>query len=102
MEWAAAGRLLPGFQALWKTGRAWGVVTLSSKAQLVIPKRFRRLLGLGPGSRLAVRLREEGLELRLQASGTTASSREVIGCTGHQGTALPIEGMDPARFAVRV
>ena len=78
------------------------VVTLSSKGQLVIPKRFRRLLGLGPGSRLAVRLREEGLELRLEASGKTTSAREVIGCSGYQGPALPIEAMDPARFAAKV
>jgi AbrB family looped-hinge helix DNA binding protein len=78
------------------------VVTLSSKGQLVIPKRFRRLLGLGPGSRLAVRLRQEGLELRLEANGKTASAREVIGCSGYQGPALPIEALDPARFAARV
>jgi AbrB family looped-hinge helix DNA binding protein len=78
------------------------VVTLSSKGQLVIPKRFRRLLGLGPGSRLAVRLRQEGLELRLEASGKTASAREVIGCSGYQGPALPIEALDPARFAAKV
>jgi hypothetical protein len=42
------------------------------------------------------------MELRLEASGKTASAREVIGCSGYQGPALPIEAMDPARFAAKV
>jgi AbrB family looped-hinge helix DNA binding protein len=78
------------------------VVTLSSKGQMVIPMRFRRLLGLGPGSRLAVRLGDEGLELRLEPGGKTADARDVIGCSGYRGPALPIEAMDPARYAGKV
>lgn len=49
-----------------------------------------------------MRLRQEGLELRLEASARTASAREVIGCSGYQGAALPVEAMDPARFAAKV
>jgi AbrB family looped-hinge helix DNA binding protein len=77
------------------------VVTLSSKGQLVIPSRFRHLLGLGPGSRLALRLCGNGLELVVAPGIKTGQAVDVIGCSGYQGPALPIEAMDPARFARR-
>lgn len=48
---------------------------------------------------MAVRLRDEGLELPLEPSGNTANARDVIGCSGYRGPPLPIEAMDPARYA---
>ena len=78
------------------------VVTLSSKAELAIPERSADFWGSRPGSRLAMRLRDEGLELRLEPSGKTANAWDVIGCSGYRGLALPIEVMDPARYAGRM
>lgn len=61
----------------------------------MIPKRLPRLLRLGPGSRLW----KEELERWLEPSGKTANARDVIGCSGYHGLALPIEAMGPARYA---
>jgi len=77
------------------------VVTLSSKGQLVIPATLRRLLGIGPGSRLSLKLEGKGLRMAVEPGRNTGSAAEVIGCSGYRGPRIPIEAMDPASFARR-
>ena len=36
--------------------------------------------------------------MRFKLSGKTANAWDVIGCSGYQGRALPIEAMDAARY----
>jgi AbrB family looped-hinge helix DNA binding protein len=76
------------------------LLTLSSKGQLVIPARLRRLLGLRPGDRLALSIEPDGLRLTPQAMGKTATARELIGCSGYAGPPVSLERMDPALYAV--
>ena len=75
------------------------LLTLSSKGQLVIPARLRKLLGLRPGDRLSLSLEPDGLHLRPQAPRPTASAHDCIGCVGYEGPAVPLERMDPALYA---
>jgi AbrB family looped-hinge helix DNA binding protein len=75
------------------------VVTLSSKGQLVIPADLRRLLGIGPGSRLSLKLEGKGLHMAVGPGRKTGTASEVIGCSGYRGPRIPIEAMDPAAFA---
>ena len=75
------------------------VVTLSSKGQLVIPAELRRLLGIGPGSRLSLKLEGKGLHMGVEPGRKTGTASEVIGCSGYRGPRIPIEAMDPAAFA---
>lgn len=77
------------------------LLTLSSKGQLVIPARIRELLGLRPGDRLALTLEADGLHLRPQQPRKPTTAREQLGCAGYHGPALPLDAMDPARFAER-
>jgi AbrB family looped-hinge helix DNA binding protein len=76
------------------------LLTLSSKGQLVIPVRLRKLLGLRPGDRLVLNIEPVGLRLTPQAVGKTASAPELIGCSGYGGPPVPLERMDPALYAV--
>jgi len=76
-------------------------VTLSSKGQLVIPATLRRLLGIGPGSRLSLKLDGKGLLLAVEPGRKNGTTSEVIGCSGYRGPQFPIEAMDPAAFARR-
>jgi AbrB family looped-hinge helix DNA binding protein len=66
---------------------------------LVIPARFRQLLGLQAGDRLALTLEADGLRLVPQNREKTRSARVLIGCAGYQGPPLSLEQMDPALFA---
>ncbi|WP_254977497.1 AbrB/MazE/SpoVT family DNA-binding domain-containing protein [Cyanobium sp. ATX 6A2] len=75
------------------------LLTLSSKGQLVIPARLRRLLGLQAGDRLALSIEADGLRLTPQVMGKTSSARELIGCSGYAGPPVPLERMDPALYA---
>jgi AbrB family looped-hinge helix DNA binding protein len=75
------------------------VVTLSSKGQLVIPASLRRVLGIGPGSLLSLKLEGKGLRMALKPGRKLGSAAEVIGCSGYRGPRIPIEAMDPAAFA---
>ena len=75
------------------------VVTLSSKGQLVIPAELRRLLGIGPGSRLSLKLEGKGLLLAVEPCRKTGTASDVIGCSGYRGPRISIEAMDPAAFA---
>lgn len=75
------------------------VVTLSSKGKLVIPATLRRLLGVGPGSRLSLKLEGKDLLLAVEPGRKTGTASEVIGCSGYRGPRIPIEAMDPAAFA---
>jgi AbrB family looped-hinge helix DNA binding protein len=51
-------------------------VTLSSKGQLVIPATLRRLLGIGPGSRLSLKLEGKGLRMAVEPGRKTGSATE--------------------------
>jgi AbrB family looped-hinge helix DNA binding protein len=64
-------------------------LTLSSKAQLVIPARIRQLLGLNSGDRLELSLQADGLLLRPHGSDKTTSAKALIGCTGYAGHRFP-------------
>jgi antitoxin PrlF len=75
------------------------LLTLSSKGQLVIPARVRKLLGLQPGDRLALSIEADGLRLTPQVMGKTSTARELIGCSGYAGPPVPLERMDPALYA---
>lgn len=55
------------------------LLTLSSKGQLVIPARWRQLLGLQPGDRLALTLEADGLRLVPQHREKTSSAQALIG-----------------------
>jgi AbrB family looped-hinge helix DNA binding protein len=76
-------------------------LTLSSKAQLLIPARIRQLLGLNSGDRLELSLQADGLLPRPHGSDKTTSAKALIGCTGYGGPPIPLEQQDPARFASR-
>ncbi len=65
----------------------------------MIPARFRQLLGLQAGDRLALTLEADGLRLVPQNREKTRSARVLIGCAGYQGPPLSLEQMDPALFA---
>ena len=80
-------------------GAVGALLTLFSKGQLVIPARLRQLLGLQARDRLALSLEADGLRLVPQDPAKNSSARALIGCTGYQGPALALEGMDPALFA---
>ena len=75
------------------------LLTLSSKGQVVIPARLRKLLGLQAGDRLALSLEADGLRLIPHDLSKSRSARAVIGCAGYQGPTLKLEQMDPALFA---
>ncbi len=62
----------------------------------MIPARFRQLLGLQAGDRLALTLEADGLRLVPQNREKTRSARVLIGCAGYQGPPLSLEQMDPA------
>jgi bifunctional DNA-binding transcriptional regulator/antitoxin component of YhaV-PrlF toxin-antitoxin module len=67
----------------------------------VIPADLRRLLGIGPGSRLSLRLYGRGLRMAVESGCKIGSAAEVIRCSGYGGPRIPIEAMDPAAFAPR-
>ena len=77
------------------------LLTLSSKGQLVIPARLRKLLGLRAGDRLALSLEPDGLHLVPQGQGKTVGAQSLIGCVGYQGETVPLERMDPALYAIK-
>jgi AbrB family looped-hinge helix DNA binding protein len=78
-------------------------LTLSSKAQLVIPARIRQLLGLNSGDRLELSLQADGLLLcSPHGSDKTTSAKALIGCTGYAGHRFPLKSrIPPASPAVR-
>lgn len=77
-------------------------LTLSSKAQLVIPARIRQLLGLNSGDRLELSLQADGLLLRPHGSDKTTSAKALIGCTGYAVHRFPWNSrIPPASPAVR-
>ncbi len=68
--------------------------TVSSKGQMVIPASIRESLGIGPGTRVAIR--QEGTRLILEPETLTAKLRlidELQGCTagGPSGTDILLE-----------
>ncbi len=77
------------------------LLTLSSKGQLVIPARLRLLLGLQLGDRLELTLEADGLMLQPHTPAAATSAHALIGCTGDEGPALPLEQLDPALHAHR-
>ena len=77
------------------------LLKLSSKGQLVIPARLRKLLGLRAGDRLVLSLEPDGLHLVPQMQDKTASAKALIGCVGYQGETVALERMDPALYATK-
>ena len=67
----------------------------------MIAARLRQLIGLRPGDRLELTLEAEGLRLRPHALADSTSAQQLIGCTGYEGPALPLEQLDPALYAHR-
>jgi AbrB family looped-hinge helix DNA binding protein len=70
--------------------------TLSSKGQIVIPKRIRESHGWRPGTTFILIEEDNGLYLKPASSRKTTTIEEVIGCAGYSGPKKSIKEMDAA------
>ena len=71
-------------------------ITLSSKGQIVIPKRIRESHGWKPGATFIIVEEDNGLFLKPAIKKKTASIEDVIGCAGYSGPKKTLAEMDAA------
>jgi AbrB family looped-hinge helix DNA binding protein len=69
---------------------------ISSKGQLVLPKKIREARGLGPGSEVEIEEVPGGVLLKLVRSSEEASLEDLLGCTGYRGPRRTLEDMEAA------
>jgi AbrB family looped-hinge helix DNA binding protein len=69
---------------------------ISSKGQLVLPKKIREARGLGPGSEVEIEEVPGGVLLKLVRSFEEASVEDLLGCTGYRGPRRTLEDMEAA------
>ncbi len=77
-------------------------IVLSSKGQLVIPKAIRERAKLSPGDRLAVRLEEGEIRLKLLPRRGAATLQDVAGCLAMPGRKLLTEAQTKAAIRARL
>ena len=73
-----------------------GITRLSSKGQIILPKRVRVAHHWPVGTQFEVEDRPEGVLLRPVKSFATLDLREVISCTGYRGSAKLLHKMEEA------
>ncbi len=71
-------------------------VKVSSKGQVVLPKRIRSALGWVAGTELSVEESGGGVFLRPIRTVVPTTLAEVVGCTGYSGPRLTLEDMERA------
>ncbi len=69
---------------------------LSSKGQIVLPKKIREKQGWEPGVELDVKEVPEGVLLRPIARTVATSVEDLLGCTGYQGPRKSLADMEAA------
>ena len=69
---------------------------LSTKGQIVLPKRIRDARAWGPGTKFTVQETAEGILLRPARRFPSARLEDVVGCLPWKGKPLSIAGMDKA------
>lgn len=63
--------------------------TVSSKGQVVIPKKIRTAIGMTPGSRIEIAVKDNVLELRLVRQIKPSRLEDGYGMLKYQGKMLP-------------
>jgi len=69
---------------------------LSTKGQIVLPRRIREARSWRPGMEFAVEETTDGVLLRPEARFPATNLDQVAGCLGYRGKAKPIEEMNAA------
>ena len=68
---------------------------ISTKGQVVIPKRLRDQWGLSSGSKVKIESTSAGIQITPVAARNAKSVLKVLGIAGYKGKTIAIEDMDP-------
>ena len=68
---------------------------ISTKGQIVIPKRLRDQWGLASGSRVKIENTSTGIQITPVAARNAKAVLRGLGLAGYKGKAIAIEDMDP-------
>lgn len=68
---------------------------ISTKGQVVIPKRLRDQWGLTNGSRVKIESTPAGIQITPVAARNAKAVLKGLGLSGYKGKAIAIEDMDP-------
>ncbi len=68
---------------------------ISTKGQIVIPKRLRDQWGLASGSRVKIESTAAGIQITPVAARNAKAVLKGLGLAGYKGKAIAIEDMDP-------
>ena len=68
---------------------------ISTKGQIVIPKRLRDQWGLASGSRVKIESTSAGIQITPVAARNAKAVLKGLGLAGYRGKAIAIEDMDP-------
>lgn len=68
---------------------------ISTKGQIVIPKRLRDQWGLASGSRVKIESTAAGIQITPVAARNAKAVLRGLGLAGYKGKAIAIEDMDP-------
>lgn len=68
---------------------------ISTKGQIVIPKRLRDRWGLSSGSRVKIESTSAGIQITPVAARNAKAVLKGLGIAGYKGRTLAIEEMDP-------
>lgn len=69
--------------------------TMSTKGQIVIPKRLRDQWGLVTGSRVKIASTPAGIQITPVAARNAKAVLKGLGLSGYKGKTIAIEDMDP-------
>ncbi len=70
-------------------------VVISTKGQVVIPKRLRDQWGLVTGSRMSITSTAAGIQMTPVSARNARAVQKGLGLSGYRGKPLTIEEMDP-------
>ena len=68
---------------------------ISTKGQIVIPKRLRDQWGLASGSRVNIESTSTGIQITPMAERNAKAVLKGLGLAGYKGKTIAIEDMDP-------
>ena len=68
---------------------------ISTKGQVVIPKRLREQWGLASGSRVKIESTSSGIQITPLAARNAKAVLKGLGIAGYKGKPIAIEDMDP-------
>lgn len=68
---------------------------ISTKGQIVIPKKLRDQWGLSSGSRVRIESTSAGIQITPVAARNARAVLKGLGLSGYKGETIPIEDMDP-------